>query len=62
MRSGSNAGGILIDTESGGHVQFINADPKHTTTRGMRDRWYTVEENYNTNRNPAELGIVHPLV
>ncbi len=59
---GSNAGGILIDTESGGHVQFINADPKHTTTRGMRDRWYTVEENYNTNRNPAELGIVHPLV
>jgi type 1 glutamine amidotransferase len=59
---GSNAGGILIDTESGGHVEFINADPKHTTTRGMRDRWYTVEENYNTNRNPAELGIVHPLV
>jgi type 1 glutamine amidotransferase len=59
---GSNAGGILIETESGGHVQFITADPKHTTTRGMRDRWYTVEENYNTNRNPAELGIVHPLV
>ena len=24
---GSNAGGILIDTESGGHVEFINADP-----------------------------------
>jgi type 1 glutamine amidotransferase len=59
---GGNSGGILIDTESGGHVEFVNADPKHTTTQGMRDRWYTVEENYNTNRNPAELGIVHPLV
>ena len=59
---GGNAGGILIDTESGGHVELINADPSHTTTSAMPARWYTVEELYNTNRNPAELGIVHPLV
>ena len=31
---GSNSGGILIDTESGGHVEFLNADPAHTTTAG----------------------------
>ena len=28
----------------------------------MPARLYTVEEVYNTNRNPAEMGIVHPLV
>ena len=28
----------------------------------MPDRFFTVDELYNTNRNPAELGIVHPLV
>ena len=59
---GGNAGGILIDTESGGHVELVNADRAHTTTAGDARRWYTVEEVYNTNRNPAELGIVHPLV
>ena len=59
---GSNQGGILIETESGGHVEFINADPAHTTTAAMPARWFTVEEVYNTNRNPAEMGIVHPLV
>jgi type 1 glutamine amidotransferase len=59
---GSNQGGILIETESGGHVEFINADPAHTTTATMPPRWYDVEEVYNTNRNPAEMGIVHPLV
>ena len=59
---GSNQGGILVETESGGHVEFINADRAHTTTAGMPDRFYTVEEVYNTNRNPAELGIVHPLM
>ncbi len=59
---GGNAGGILIDTESGGHVELVNADPTHTTTSGMPARFYSVEELYNTNRNPAELGIVHPLV
>ena len=28
----------------------------------MPDRWFTVEELYNTNRDPVDLGIVHPLV
>ena len=59
---GSNAGGILIDTESGGHVEFVNADPSHPSTSAIPDRFQTVEELYNTNREPVELGIVHPLV
>ncbi|WP_028064125.1 ThuA domain-containing protein [Solirubrobacter soli] len=59
---GSNQGGILIDTESGGHVELVTADPAHTSTAAMPARWYTVEENYNTNRDPVDLGIAHPLV
>ena len=59
---GSNQGGILIETESGGHVEFVTADRAHTTTAAMPARFFTVEELYNTNRNPAEIGIVHPLV
>ena len=35
---GSNAGGILIETESGGHVELINADPAHTTDGATRRR------------------------
>ena len=38
---GGNAGGILIDTESGGHVEFINADPAHTTTASVPSRFFT---------------------
>ena len=59
---GSNSGGILIDTESGGHVELINADPGSAATSAMPDRFFTVEELYNTNRDPVALGIVHPLV
>ena len=58
---GSNQGGILIETESGGHVELVTADRAHTTTADMGSSLFTVEELYNTNRNPAELGIVHPL-
>ena len=32
---GSNAGGILIDTESGGHVELVNADPGSAATKAM---------------------------
>jgi type 1 glutamine amidotransferase len=59
---GSNAGGILIDTESGGHVELVNADPSHPATNAVPDRFVTVEEVYNLNRDPVELGIVHPLM
>jgi type 1 glutamine amidotransferase len=59
---GGNAGGILIDTESGGHVELVNADPSHPATSATPDRFVTVEEVYNTNRDPVDLGIVHPLV
>ena len=59
---GSNSGGILIETESGGHVELINADPKSAANSAIPDRFYTVEEVYNTNRNPVALGIVHALL
>ena len=59
---GSNAGGILIDGDTSGHVELINADPASPATAAMPDRLFAVDELYNTNRNPAELGIVHPLV
>jgi type 1 glutamine amidotransferase len=59
---GSNAGGILIDTESGGHVELINADPTSAATAAMPDRFFTVDELYNTNRDPVTTGIAHPLV
>ena len=59
---GSNAGGILIDTDSGGHVELRSADPSHPATSGISKPFFTVEELYNTNRNPVELGTVHPLV
>ena len=54
---GSNQGGILIDTESGGHVEFINADPRSRVDgAGARRASSRVEELYNTNRNPVEHG------
>ena len=59
---GSNQGGILIDTESGGHVELVNADPGSAATAAMGDRFYTVDELYNTNRDPVSTGIAHPLV
>ena len=59
---GSNQGGILIDTESGGHVELVNADPGSTATAGMPDRFFTVDELYNTNRDVVSTGIAHPLV
>ncbi|RKQ87265.1 trehalose utilization protein [Solirubrobacter pauli] len=59
---GGNQGGILVETESGGHVELLNADPAHSTMQSVPKRFSTVEELYNTNRNPAELGIVHPLM
>jgi type 1 glutamine amidotransferase len=59
---GSNQGGIMIETESGGHVELLNADPAHTTMADTPSRFFTFEEVYNTNRNPAEMGIVHPLM
>ena len=57
-----NSAGILIDTESGGHVELVNADPGSAATSAIPDRFFTVEELYNTNRDPVALGIVHPLV
>ena len=59
---GSNQGGILIETESGGHVEFVNADRRTRPRRRCPRASSRVEELYNTNRNPVEMGIVHPLV
>jgi type 1 glutamine amidotransferase len=59
---GGNSAGILIDTESGGHVELVNADRGSAATSAIPDRFFTVEELYNTNRDPVALGTVHPLV
>ena len=60
---GSNQGGILIDTESGGHVELVNADPAHTTTAAMPDRFFTRRGALQHQPQPGRrLGIVHPLV
>ncbi len=59
---GSNQGGILIETESGGHVEYVTADRAHAATSLMPARFNSVEELYNTNRNVDELGIAHPLL
>jgi len=34
---GGNAGGILIDTDSGGHVELYPADPSHPATSGISE-------------------------
>ena len=59
---GSNAGGIMPDCGSCGEVEFINFDQGNFTTNHVPERFITHEEVYNTNRNPMEYGIVHPLM
>jgi type 1 glutamine amidotransferase len=60
---GSNAaGGIQPDCGACGVVELSNDDPGHLATALMPDRFSAIEELYNTNRNPVEMGIVHPLV
>ena len=50
---GGNAAGILIDTESGGHVELDQRRPGQRGDSAMPDRFFTVDELYNTNRNPV---------
>ncbi|MGH3372851.1 MAG: ThuA domain-containing protein, partial [Nocardioidaceae bacterium] len=59
---GGNAGGIMPDCGACGEVELITADPAHATTTHLPSRFTIHEELYNTNRNPVELGLVHPLV
>jgi type 1 glutamine amidotransferase len=60
---GSNsAGGIQPDCGACGVVEIQNADPGHPATANLPDRMPIIDELYNTNRNPVEMGIVHPLV
>ncbi|WP_157592483.1 ThuA domain-containing protein [Solirubrobacter soli] len=59
---GSNSnGGILVDTGAGGSVEYVTADPAHASMAGVPNRFFSVDELYNTNRNPVDMGIVHPL-
>ncbi|MDA0160779.1 ThuA domain-containing protein [Solirubrobacter ginsenosidimutans] len=59
---GSNSnGGILVDTGAGGSVEYTTADPAHASMAQVPNRFFSVDELYNTNRNPVEMGIVHPL-
>jgi type 1 glutamine amidotransferase len=59
---GSNASGILTETEAGGQVELTNADPANSTVAAVPAKFTDVDELYNTNRNPVEMGIVHPLM
>src|SRR4051794_1468175 len=59
---GSNAnGGILADTGAGGSFILDAADPVHAALAGVPAHFFTVDEAYNTNRNPVDMGLVHPL-
>jgi type 1 glutamine amidotransferase len=60
---GSNsAGGIQPDCGACGVVEIQNADPGHPATSHLPGSMPIIDELYNTNRNPVQLGIVHPLV
>lgn len=59
---GSNAGGIMPDCGTCGEVELTNVDPGSTVTGDLPGRFTIHDELYNTDRNPAALGIVHPLV
>ena len=59
---GGNQGGILIDTESGGHVEFVNADPAHTTTARCPPAGTRWRSSTTPTATRSDLGIVHPLV
>ena len=59
---GSNAnGGILADTGAGGQFILESADKAHASLAQVPPRFFTVDEAYNTNRNPVDMGLVHPL-
>ena len=59
---GSNQGGILIDTESGGHVELVNADPaQHGDGRDARPVLHGRRAVQHEPR-PVSTGIAHPLV
>ena len=59
---GSNAnGGILADTGAGGSFIVDSADPAHASLAQVPPHFFTVDEAYNINRNPVDMGLVHPL-
>jgi type 1 glutamine amidotransferase len=60
---GSNStGGIMPDCGACGEVRVTNADPGNVTTASVPASFYIHDELYNYNRDPTELGIVHPLL
>ena len=59
---GSNSnGGILADTGAGGSFELDTADPAHASLAQVPSKFITIDEAYNTNRNPVDMGLVHPL-
>ena len=59
---GSNSNsGILVDTGAGGSFELDTADPGHASMAQVPSRFITIDEAYNTNRNPVDMGLVHPL-
>jgi type 1 glutamine amidotransferase len=60
---GSNSsGGIMPDCGACGEVRVTNADPGNVTTAGVPSSFYIHDELYNYNRDPTDMGIVHPLL
>src|SRR3954454_7930854 len=60
---GSNStGGIMPDCGACGEVRVTNADPGNATTAGIPASFYIHDELYNYNRDPTDMGIVHPLL
>jgi type 1 glutamine amidotransferase len=53
--------GILFDTGAGGSFILDSADPAHASQAQVPQHFFTVDEAYNVNRNPVEMGLVHPL-
>ncbi len=54
-------GGILADTGAGGSFIVDSADPAHASLAQVPQHFFTVDEAYNINRNPVDMGLVHPL-
>jgi type 1 glutamine amidotransferase len=59
---GGNAMGIVPDCMSCGEVEMVVDDRSHPAMESLPKKFAIHDELYNTNRNPVEMGIVHPLL
>ena len=60
--SGTATGGVVaLGAGAGGSFILDSADPAHASLAQVPQHFFTVDEAYNTNRNPVDMGLVHPL-